>query len=88
MKKVEFDFQVTDETYRESLDLEKLLNKRFFYGEGGLNVTIDHNLFIKKELADKLANEIIKLPLRESLGQEATELEKIALLLLLQSYGE
>ncbi len=87
MEKVEYDFMVTEDTYRECTDLEKILEKRYFYGKGGLNVTFDSNVFISKEEGDKIANQIRLLDINKSLGQEPNPLEIIALGLLANSYG-
>ena len=88
IEKVEFDFQVTEGKIRECLDLEKMLGRKYFYGKGGLNIAIDYNIFLQKEEADAVVDQIRKIEINQALGQELNPLEKIGLQVLLNSYGE
>jgi len=86
---VEFDFEVvSDSTYRKCSQLEKILNKKYFYGKGGFNIQVNDNLFLSKDAADKITDEIHLLTIRQKMGENITELEKLMVMLLTKSYSE
>jgi len=88
IEEVEFDFQSVEENQiRPCTDLEKLLNKRYYYGRAGLNVKIDRNLFIEKDEADEIANDIKNVVIKLELGDKMTALEKFAISTLKNSYS-
>lgn len=88
MKKVEFDYQVNEDSYRECSDLEKILDRKFFYGKAGFNISIDERLMTSMEDADKLADCIRKLDIRNTIGEKPNALEIFALRVLAQTYSD
>jgi hypothetical protein len=71
------------ESRKNCTPLEKLLQRRFFIGKAGCyNIPLPNRYMPSIEQADKLADEIRKLPIRKALGEEISELEKMALSLL------
>jgi len=86
IEEVEFDFQCKEENqFRPTLDLERVLDKRFFYGRAGLNITLGGTIFMKKEEADEIANDIEKAFMRLDVGDKMTALEKFAVNILKNS---
>ena len=70
----------------ECTPLEKILGTQFFIGKAGCyNIQLPERYMPSIEQADKLADEIRKLSIRAQIGDEITELEKMALYLLSES---
>jgi len=88
LEEVEFDFQVTEETFRKPTELETVLNKKFYYGKGGLVLNINEELFLKKEDADKIAKSFQNMIIRnEIFADSVTPLEAFAYQILTKCYG-
>ena len=86
---VEYDFEVkSDLTYRQISNLEKILNKKYFFGKGGFNIQVNENLFLSKERAENVSEEIHLLIIRQKMGESISEIEKLMLMLLTKSYSE